>query len=145
VPVELDVAAPGVGEALVGLQRAAYAVEAGLIGHRGIPQLTETADRLRAAGLSWLGCLEDGDPVAALAWSSADGTVDVVRLVVRPDRFRRGLARALLAALPPAPVTVVATGRDNAPARALYASMGFEPEGDVEVAPGLWVTRLRRG
>ncbi|HET9655743.1 MAG TPA: GNAT family N-acetyltransferase, partial [Kineosporiaceae bacterium] len=72
------------------------------------------------------------------------GLLDIERLVVHPDHFRRGHARALLAALPPSPVTVVSTGRDNAPARALYLGLGFRPVGDAEVVPGLWVTRFRR-
>jgi predicted GNAT family acetyltransferase len=39
--------------------------------------------------------------------------------------------------------TVVATGRDNTPARALYERLGFTPTGDREVLPGLWVTGYR--
>src|SRR5690242_17832341 len=38
----LDVRDLGLATALVGLQRRAYAVEATLVGHDGIPQLTET-------------------------------------------------------------------------------------------------------
>jgi RimJ/RimL family protein N-acetyltransferase len=50
----------------------------------------------------------------------------------------------LIAALPPAPVTVVSTGRDNQPAGALYQRLGFRHLGDVQVIPGLWVSRFRR-
>jgi hypothetical protein len=50
--VPLDIAEDCVAAALVDLQRRAYAVEAALIGHDGIPQLTETVPQLRSAGLS---------------------------------------------------------------------------------------------
>lgn len=145
----LDAGRPGMAEALVALQRAAYAVEAALIAHDGIPQLTETPGELVDAGLTWLGVLDDdGLPVAAVAFSRHPGAVgellDVERLVVHPGRFRQGLGRALVSALPPAPVTVVATGRDNLPALALYASLGFTPVAEQEVAPGLWIRRLVR-
>ena len=46
-PSRLDPADPAVAQALVALQRAAYAVEAGLIGSDAIPALRETADSWR--------------------------------------------------------------------------------------------------
>jgi ribosomal protein S18 acetylase RimI-like enzyme len=39
---------------------------------------------------------------------------------------------------------VVATGQDNAPARALYERAGFTVVDRAEVEPGLWVTRYAR-
>jgi hypothetical protein len=36
----------------------------------------------------------------------------------------------------------VSTGRDNLPARRLYALLGFAPDGEAEVLPGLWVSRF---
>ena len=143
--VPLDLSDETLLLALVELQRRAYAVEAALIGHDGIPQLTETAAELHAAGLVWLGIAgADGRPVAAIAYSWNGPVLDIERLTVDPAAFRRGLARRLLAALPPAQVTVVSTGRDNLPARALYARHGFRHVADLEVAPGLWISRLRR-
>jgi ribosomal protein S18 acetylase RimI-like enzyme len=143
--VVLDVFDDAVAAALVDLQRRAYAVEAGLIGHDGVPQLTETTAELRGAGLHWLGITDgSGRPVAAIACSWDGPVLDIERLVVDPACFRRGLGRRLLASLPPATATVVSTGRDNLPARALYERHGFRHIADVEVLPDLWVSRLRR-
>jgi ribosomal protein S18 acetylase RimI-like enzyme len=143
--VPLDLSDEGLAGRLLDLQRRAYAVEAGLIGHDGIPQLTETVAELCGAGLSWLGIIDDrGWPVAAVAYSWDGPALDIERLVVDPAAFRRGLARRLLAALPPADVAVVSTGRDNHPARALYERHGFRHVNDVQVVPGLWISRLRR-
>ncbi|WP_235927923.1 GNAT family N-acetyltransferase [Goekera deserti] len=132
---------------LLALQRAAYTVEARLIGDDRIPPLHEDLDGLRTAPLSWIGAFLDGRLAGALAWSAAAGELDVERLVVAPDRHRRGLGRALVGmALSRAEGrrTVVSTGRGNAPARRLYESLGFVRRGDVEVLPGLWVSRHGR-
>lgn len=68
--------------------------------------------------------------------------------MVDPAHARRGLGRApirhLLAVHPRSPV-VVSTGRDNVPARRLYAGMGFTESGGACVLPGLRVVRYRLG
>jgi ribosomal protein S18 acetylase RimI-like enzyme len=142
----LDVADDAVAVALADLERRAYAVEAALIGHDGIPQLHETPARLRGAGLDWLGITDDrtGRLLAAVGYSRDGPVLGFERLVVDPGHFRRGLAGRLVVSLPPAEVTVVSTGRDNVPARTLYERHGFRHVADVEVVPGLWVSRLRR-
>ena len=128
------------------MQREAYAVEAALIGDDRIPPLHEDLAALRAAPLRWTGVVRDGELAGALAWTDEGDVLDVHRLVVAPSSARRGigsaLVRSVLAAAGPRP-TVVATGRDNAPARALYERLGFERTGDREVLPGLWVTGYR--
>ncbi|MGK5114253.1 MULTISPECIES: GNAT family N-acetyltransferase [unclassified Geodermatophilus] len=134
---------------LLAVQAAAYAVEAALIGDDRIPPLREDLDGLRGAGLAWLGALgEDGRLAGALGWSDDGAVLDVERLVVAPTGLRRGtataLVRALLGRAGPRPA-VVATGRDNVPARALYERLGFVRTGDREVLPGLWVTAYRHG
>ncbi len=118
----LDVDDDETANAVLALQRAAYAVEAGLIGSDGIPALTETLQQLRNADESWFGALdpETGRLVGAVAWRElADGTVDICRLVVAPEAFRQGIATALLNALDgafPARSMIVSTGRANEPA-----------------------------
>ncbi|MTD14863.1 GNAT family N-acetyltransferase [Nakamurella sp. YIM 132087] len=145
----LDPQLPGVGERLLGVQRAAYLVEAELIGDDRIPTLSETLDELRAARLSWTGAFDDdGVLVGAIGWSVAGDLIDVERLVVDPAAHRQGIGRRLVqVALDMAAGRglTVSTGRDNAPALALYRSLGFRDVEDVEVVPGLWITRLRTG
>lgn len=79
--------------------------------------------------------------VAAVGFTEHDGEVDIDRLVVHPSQHRRGLGRRLVErVLRDAERAVVATGRDNAPARGLYAALGFDHRGDREVLDGLWVS-----
>lgn len=132
---------------LLALQRAAYAVEAELIGDHRIPALSEDLAGLITAGLTWRSAVEDRRLVGAVAWVETAAPVDVHRLVVAPDAARRGIGRALVTEV----LRVagdrrveVATGRGNGPARALYEGLGFLWSGDVEVLPGLWVSRYAR-
>nr|WP_275586557.1 GNAT family N-acetyltransferase [Geodermatophilus normandii] len=90
----------------------------------------------------------DGTAVlGALGWRPTDDGVDVDRLVVDPAYARRGTGRALVAAVldlaGDRPVTV-STGRDNTPARRLYARAGFREVAEREVLPGLWLVDLAR-
>jgi GNAT superfamily N-acetyltransferase len=125
----LDLGDAGTAEAIVALQRVSYRVEADLLGARTLPALMETPRRLRRAGEQFLGAFEGERLVGAVAWKRTGPLVDIHRLVVHPDRFRRGIAGRLLAALdahePGAERAVVATGAANAPARRLYEQRGF--------------------
>ena len=143
---ELDPATDaGAAAQLLALQRSAYAVEAALIGDDRIPPLHESLPELRAAALAWLGAVSQDRLVGAVAVRAEDDRLDVDRLVVAPDAHRRGIGSALVTAVlarAGGRPTTVSTGRDNRPARRLYERLGFASTGDVEVLPGLWVTRL---
>jgi len=144
----LDLADGDVARSVLELQRESYAVEAGLIGDDRIPQLTETLDELREAGLEWLGTRDAEGLAGAIAWAILDnGTVDIHRLVVAPRAFRRGVATRLfdgLDALHPGRRVLVSTGRANVPAVTLYLRRGFFLVREHEVIPGLVVTELER-
>ena len=144
----LDVTDRPVAAEVLALQRRAYRIEADLIGSDGIPPLTETLEELRTSGEIFLGAFVDDDLAGAISWRLQGETLDVHRLVVDPGRFRGGigtaLLRAALAAEPEARHAILQTGAANDPAKRLYRREGFEELDEVEVAPGLRVTRFRR-
>lgn len=145
--VDLDRASvAALAPALLELQRASYAVEARLIADDRIPPLHEGLDALLAAELSWSASLDDdGAPLGAIGYAVEGDTVDIDRLMVHPAAHRRGIGRRLVRhALTKAPRAIVATGRDNRPARELYERLGFEALDEVEVIPGLWIARYAR-
>ncbi len=128
--------------ALLRIQHAAYAVEARLIGDDRIPPLHETLDDLRAAPLTWLAASVDGTVVGAVAWTEEPDTLDIDRLLVSPSAHRQGVGSALVRAVLSRATgrrTLVSTGRDNRPARALYERLGFTHTHDDEVIPRLWI------
>ena len=132
---------------LLALQRAAYAVEAALLGDDRIPALHEDLDALRDAPGRWWVAVEAQRLAGAVAWLAGPTSVDIDRLVVSPANHRQGIGRrlvqAVLAAASERRVSV-STGRDNAPARRLYESLGFVRTGEEEVVSGLWVTHYAR-
>ncbi|GAA1148895.1 hypothetical protein GCM10009630_54190 [Kribbella jejuensis] len=145
----LDVTDHELATRLLEIQHAAYAVEAELIGFDGIPPLQEDLHELMASTEHWLGRYDGSHLVGAVAYELPDErTVEISRLIVDPKHARRGHGRALLDhldELEPRPVSEVSTGAANTPAVNLYLSRGYTKTADVEVAPGIYITRFRRG
>ena len=144
----LDLSDPAVAERVLAIQHAAYAVEAELIGFDGIPPLQEDLAGLMTSTEHWLGRYDGEVLVGAVAYEFPDdATVEISRLIVDPAHARRGHGRALLDdldQLEPRLVSVVSTGSANVPAVTLYKSRGYAEIGQVEVAPGIHITRFRR-
>lgn len=131
--------------ALVRIQRAAYQVEAALIGDERIPALYESEADLRAAALWWIVDRDSSGSIrGGIAFQVEDDEVDIHRLVVDPTSHRLGIGRRLVRdATTHGSRTVVSTGLLNGPARSLYESLAFTHVGDREVIPGLWVSDYR--
>ncbi|MFD5634005.1 GNAT family N-acetyltransferase [Streptomyces sp. NPDC127077] len=147
---ELDMADTRTAAGVHQVGRRSYAVEAELIGFDGIPALTETLEEMRAQPLRWLGMVtRDGRIAAFVAWRRLAGEdgIDIDRVCVDPEWFRRGLARKLLdhllAQLAPGEKALVSTGADNRPAICLYERLGFTRVGTVRPAPGLLLAEFR--
>lgn len=146
----LDLSDDAVAAAVHRIGRAAYAVEAELIGFDGIPALRESLAEMRAQPLHWVGAVcEAGEPAGFLAWEeSGDGVVGIDRLCVAPAFFRRGIASLLLrhalAELFPGRPVHVTTGAANAPAVRLYEGLGFTRGADFSPVPGLTMASFSR-
>jgi ribosomal protein S18 acetylase RimI-like enzyme len=143
----LDVGDADVAASILELQRAAYAVEAELIGSSAIPQLTESLGELQQSRERWVAITRDRTVVAALAYESSDADLVISRLVVSPQHFREGygeqLVRSVLGTVPHRRATV-STGAANDPALRLYAKLGFRELGQEEIVEGLRITYLER-
>ena len=136
---------PYVAAALLRLQRVAYAVEAELIGDDRISPLQQDEVGLTAFRGRWVVAWDGVDLLGAAAWSVTHDAIEVEKVMVHPSAHRRGVATALLdrvVTVPDRPV-LTATGRDNTPALAFYRRLGFAHDGDEQVPPGIWVSRLR--
>lgn len=132
---------------VVEIQRAAYAIEAELIGFDDIPPLHETTAAVCArTDLEWIGSHVGDTLVGIAAWSLTEAAVHIDRMAVHPDFARQGHGSALLIAMPGSRDLIVSTGAQNSPARAFYEGHGFTWIGDREVVPGLVISdyQLRR-
>lgn len=141
-------ATPAVAEELRALMAAAYAVEAALLGVADFAPLRRTAAHVAATDAEFVGIREEGVLVAAAELETlAPHHTHIGALVVRPDRFRRGLATALLGAViatRPAHAITVSTGAANAPAVRLYERHGFALERTWTTPDGIPMVTLRR-
>ncbi|MFJ7205471.1 GNAT family N-acetyltransferase [Streptomyces sp. NPDC098789] len=149
----LDLADDATAAAVYRIGRAAYAVEAELIGFDGIPALRESLAELRSRPLNWLGALSPAGEVAGfLAWEAAPeaaaAAISIDRLCVDPAFFRRGvgslLLRHLLEEVVPGRAVGVTTGAVNAPAVTLYERLGFLRGADFSPVPGLVMASFTR-
>src|SRR5262249_51177960 len=138
------------GGDLLSLQRAAYSVEAAIIGSTEIPALRDTVATLQACGESFWGYFDEGRLTGAISYRRLGDTLDIHRLVVHPTQFRQGIARKLLRFVEAAARAarlqriIVSTGAANTPACALYLSEGFDALCSEEAAPGLRITRFAK-
>lgn len=139
-PTDADIA-----RRIVEIQRAAYSVEASLIGFDGIPQLVETTeDVMGLDGMRWRGVFDGETLAGVIAWQVGDRFIDIDRLAVDPQFARRGYGRQLVRTVPADRRTIVSTGTDNGPAHGLYVSEGFSEVGRTEVATGIFTTQFSR-
>lgn len=139
----LDLSDEARANELLTLQRASYAVEAALIGTSDIPPLKDTPETLARCGETFYGYFEGDSLIGAISYKVKDNVLDIHRLVVHPDHFRKGIGSSLVASVEetePRPRRIlVSTGSDNGPAKNLYLSLGFRETREVEVAPKLRV------
>ncbi|MFD6110301.1 GNAT family N-acetyltransferase [Streptomyces yangpuensis] len=150
----LDLTDDATAAAVHRIGRAAYTVEAELIGFDGIPALRESLAEMRAQALHWVGAVsEDGEPAGFLAWGEepTGPATGIDRLCVAPAFFRRGIASLLLrhalaelAELFPGRPVQVTTGAANTPAVRLYEAFGFSRGPDFSPAPGLVMASFSR-
>lgn len=140
----LDLADPATAADVLRMQRAAYRVEAELIGFDGIPPLHESPEELIAAPLEWKGIRAGGRVVAAIAVTGVGDHCDVDRLIVDPSAHRRGLGRRLMQSVLMHRLVTVSTGEANDPAVSLYESLGFRRVGRREIAPCVWTVQFEQ-
>lgn len=146
--MKLDVANYDIAKRMIDIQIPAYKVEAELIGFDGIPQLQDTVEKMMQCREQFVGYMLDGELVAFISYEETDQEVEICRLVVHPYHFRKKIATILVEhvvkTISQARPIRVSTGALNFPAKGLYQMFGFRQVRDIEVAPGVFITELRR-
>lgn len=110
------------------IQRAAYAVEATLIGYPDLPPLRDNVNHIQHSTDSFLGGFLGTSLAGLLSYEQHENRLHICRLAVHPDWTRRGVATALLQAVEQQsvrPMLTVSTAALNAPALTLYQKHGF--------------------
>ncbi|SEM58592.1 GNAT family N-acetyltransferase [Paenibacillus sp. OV219] len=134
---------------LLNVQLLSYNVEARLIGFYDIPGLRDTVDTLQACGEQFFGYWQQDALAGAVSFKDENGCIDIHRLVVHPDFFRRGIGEQLVSHVLDtfqhrAARFIVSTGAANLPAIRLYTKLGFVEQRKVEVAPGFFIAEFEK-
>ncbi|WP_232311223.1 GNAT family N-acetyltransferase [Robertmurraya korlensis] len=141
---KLDVTNKEVAEILLKLQVPSYMVEAKLINFYDIPPLKDTVETLQNCGEEFFGYFIDDDLCGAIAYKMEEKTLDIHRLIVQPNHFRKGIANQLLSFIEEQvegiDTIIVSTGSENKPAVEFYLNKGFTIEKLVQVNEQLSLT-----
>lgn len=114
---------------VLNIQIPSYKVEAEIIGSYEIPPLKDTVHTLQLCGETFFGYYENEILCGAISIKVDDDEVDIHRLIVHPNHFRKGIAQSLLNFIETkfeVETIKVATGSKNTPAVRFYIKNGFQ-------------------
>lgn len=143
-------ATPSDAEALLALQRRAYAEEAARYDDWSIPPLTETLDALQQAfATTTILKAVDGDViVGSVRGKDEPGICRVGRLIVEPERQRQGIGSQLLRAIerhfPDVRSFELFTGEQSAGNLRLYERHGYMAIERKALSPKVTIIVLRK-
>ncbi|MCX5382574.1 GNAT family N-acetyltransferase [Streptomyces sp. NBC_00083] len=130
----LAFAAPGTGVGPAGRAELTAAITA----HAGDGHAEQVAERLRAGRTAMAAAFEDGLPLCSGMHNPVGPVTEIVAVGTLPAARRRGLARAVTAALVAdaraAGATTVFLSAGDADVARMYASLGFRPAGTALIA-----------
>ncbi|AKF95011.1 N-acetyltransferase [Brevibacillus halotolerans] len=144
----LHVSDEEIAKKILNVQIPAYKIEAEIIHFYGIPQLKDTVETIRTCNENFLGYMLDEELAGVISYTVDQNHMEICRLVVHPNHFRKGIARSLVGYVienvAKGKKTTVSTGAKNIPAKKLYSMFGFIEVQDIEVAPNVFITLLEK-
>lgn len=145
---KIDITDAAIAEEVLRIQLPSYRVEAELIDFYEIPPLKDTVDTLRNCGETFYGYYINNELCGAIAIMIDNNIIDIHRLIIHPDHFRKGIAKQLLQHIESVGVSgnviVVSTGSKNAPAVNLYKQSGYVETGVIKVEERLSLTSFQK-
>lgn len=131
---------------ILSVQIPSYKIEAQLIQFDGIPQLRDTIEDIMVSEEIFIGSMEGDKLIGFVSYTETAELIDICRMVVHPNYFRRGIASSLLKHIlglkKEEQQIVVCTGAKNIPAIQLYERFEFTKVRNIEVEPNFYITEL---
>jgi ribosomal protein S18 acetylase RimI-like enzyme len=130
------------------LQQNSYKIEAELIGFFDIPPLKDTIDSLMECNEIFFGYFEEEVLFGIISYKVIENTLDIHRVAVHPQFFRRGIAAKMLDFVEKLETdvkkVVVCTGKVNLPAISLYLKNGYRKTKDIEIGENVYITEFEK-
>ncbi|MCD4839028.1 GNAT family N-acetyltransferase [Neobacillus sedimentimangrovi] len=144
---KLDIRVKETAEEVLNIQIPAYKVEADIIGSIEIPPLKDTVETLQTCGETFFGYYSDEQLGGVISIKVVNEEVDIHRLIVHPNHFRKGIAQALLDFIEAnfkMNRMIVSTASKNVPAVRFYKKNGFQVIKEVMVNGNLSLTYFEK-
>jgi ribosomal protein S18 acetylase RimI-like enzyme len=144
---KLDIRVKETAEKVLNIQIPAYQVEAEMIGSFEIPSLKDTVETLQTCGETFYGYYSDEQLCGVISIKVVNEEVDIHRLIVHPNHFRKGIAQALLDFIEAnfkMNRMIVATASKNVPAVRFYKKNGYQVIKEVMVNGNLSLTYFEK-
>ncbi|MDF2890422.1 MAG: N-acetyltransferase [Clostridia bacterium] len=136
-----------VAEQIIKLQKASYQVEAEIIGFIQIPPLLENPEDIINSEETYYGYFVEQDLAGIISYSIEADVLDICKVAVHPDFFKRGIATQLIRLVEQTEginKILVFTGLKNSPAVTLYTALGFIKMHEREVAKGVFIVSFEK-
>lgn len=143
----IDISNRKLAEDVLNVQIPSYKVEAEIIDSNEIPPLKDTVYTLQHCEETFIGYYENEELCGAISIKVVDREVDIHRLIVHPNHFRKGIAQLLLNFIESkfeVETIRVATGFKNEPAVSFYKKNGFQNIKEVMVNEQLSLTYFEK-
>ena len=145
---KINIADPQVAEDVLSVQIPSYETEAKLINSYNIPPLKDTIKNLQQSGETFYGYYIKDILGGVISFKIENNILDIHRLFVYPDHFRKGIANYLLDYVQinekDFHMITVSTGSENVPAINFYEKSGFIKIKEIVVESGLPITLLEK-
>lgn len=137
-----------IAQEIVKLQKKSYSIEAQIIGYDEIPNLKDTVDSIKECEEVFFGYFIDDMLAGMITYKIIDDILDIHRMAVNPEHFRKGIAEKLISYIQDinrfVKKIVVSTGRENLPAVKLYEKLGFIKVEEFQVEKNLWIASFEK-
>ncbi|UAL50567.1 MULTISPECIES: GNAT family N-acetyltransferase [Metabacillus] len=145
---KIDITNPKFAEEVLNVQLPSYKVEAEIIDFYEIPPLKDTVETLLQCSETFFGYYISEELCGAISIKVEKDVMDIHRLIVHPNYFKKGIAKMLLdfieSHIEGIETIIVSTGSKNTPAVNFYEKNGFSKIGETRVNERLSLTSFKK-
>lgn len=146
--IKVDITNSIVAEKVLNIQMRSYSVEAKIIGFYDIPPLKDTIETLQESEKTFFCYYLNGELCGVVSIKIEKSIIDIHRLMVHPEHFKKGIASKLLDFIEEnkenCDAIIVATGTKNEPAVNFYLKNGFFKTGQKTISEQLSLSFFKK-